>query len=177
MIVTNAPVEISVSDRVAVNVGAMVVFLVEGESAVKGAGKEAEAAVDRLFAAGAATGKAKEIVFDLVGEGKKARRVYVAGLGKAEKISAEAIRQSAGAVLRALRKHKMTRVAIFLPEVKGISSSVAADAVATGIYLAAFDYREYKGAGSKEDGAEKAAGAIEVSIVGDSGVKEAVERA
>jgi leucyl aminopeptidase len=98
-------------------------------------------------------------------------------LGKPEKITTETIRQSAGAVLRALRKHKMGRAAIVLPEVKGISSRAAADAVATGICLAAFDYREYKGAASKEDGEEKAAGPLIVSIVGDSSVKAAVDRA
>lgn len=181
MIVTNAPVEISVSDRVAGNVGAIVVFILQGESSVPGAakrvGKEVAESVDRLLAAGAIKGKAKEIAFDLVGQGKRARRVYVAGLGKGEKINAETIRQSAGAVLRALRKHKIARAAIVLPEVKGIRSGAAADAIATGIYLAAFDYREYKGAASKEDGEEKAAGTIAVSIVGDSTVKGAVDRA
>ncbi len=177
MIVTNAPVEISVTDRIPANAAAIVVFISQDESSVPGADKEIAAAADRLLSAGAATGKAKEIVFDLVGKGSGVRRVYVAGLGKAEKVTAETIRQSAGAVLRALRKHKIGRAAILLPEVKGISSGAAADAIATGIYLAGFDYREYKGAASKPDEEEKAVKSLAVSIVGDSGAKAAVERA
>src|SRR5580704_4422236 len=118
MIVTNAPVEISVTDRVPANAGAVVVFVVQGESSANGGDKEVAAAVDRLLSAGAATGKGKEIVFDLVGKGSGVRRVYVAGLGKREKFTAEIVRQSSGAVLRALRKHKISRAAILLPVVK-----------------------------------------------------------
>jgi leucyl aminopeptidase len=177
MIVTNAPVEISVTDRIPANAEAIVVFISLDGSSAPGAGKEVAAAVDRLLSAGAATGKAKEIVFDLIGKGSGVRRVYVAGLGKAEKITMETVRQSAGAVLRALRKHKIVRAAIVLPEVKGISSGVAADAIATGIYLAAFDYREYKGAASKPEEEEKAVKSLAVSIVGDSAAKTAVDRA
>ncbi len=52
--------------------------------------------------------------------------------------------------IRALRKHRIPRAAVCLPEVKGISADVIADAVATGLSLAAFDYREFKGTASKE---------------------------
>lgn len=49
--------------------------------------------------------------------------------------------------------------------------------MATGIYLAAFDYREYKGTGSKGDEGEKVAKSLVVSILGDSSAKAAVDRA
>jgi leucyl aminopeptidase len=182
MIATSADVEISMAPRVPPNVPSVVVFISEDEKSApataKRAGAEIAASVNRLLGAGAATGKHREIVFDLIGEGKKARRVYVAGLGKPADITPEIIRQSAGAVLRALRKHRIERAAVVLPDIKAISTDAAADAVATGIYLAAFDYREYKGSASKEK--EKySAKPIAISIVaeGISIARRAVERA
>lgn len=181
MIITSAPVEVAVTDRIPANSAAVVVFISQGESAApsaaRRAGREIATSVDRLLTAGAASGKPKEIVFDLVGHGKNVRRVYVAGLGKSEKITAETLRQSAGAVFRALRKHDIARAAIVLPELKGISAAKAADAIATGVYLAAFDYREYKGAGSKKDADDKSAKSIAISILGDSSARAAVQRA
>jgi leucyl aminopeptidase len=177
MIVTNAPVEISVSERAVANAGAIVVFISEGQTSFKGAGPEVALAVERLTSAGAAKGKAKEIVFDLVGKGRQMVRVYAAGLGRADEITTETIRQSAGAVLRALRKHRISRASVYLPEVKKISADAAADAIATGIYLASFDFREFKGTASKPDDGEKAPKSIVISIIGDSSVRAAVDRA
>jgi len=172
MIETNAPVEISVVDRIAAGAPAIVAFIAEGET--KSPSPEIAQSVQRLTSAGAATGKAKEIVFDLLGEGKTARRVYLAGLGKADKVTAETLRQSSGAVLRALRKHKIPKATILIPKLKAISAEAAADAIATGINLAAFNYREYKGAASKDDDAPKR---LAISIVGDAKIKSAVARA
>jgi leucyl aminopeptidase len=178
MIVTSAPVEISAVNRIPGNATAVVVFLRQGESSVpSAAGKEIRAAVDRLLSVDAATGRAKEIVFDFIGEGRNARRIYVVGLGKPEKINAESIREASGKLFRALRKHKITRTAIILPEVKRIASAVAADAIATGISLAAFDFREFKGTASKSDEDDKSSRSSAVFIVGDSLAKAAVDRA
>jgi len=185
MIVTSAAVEISVTDRLPANVPAVVVFVAQNESsappAARRAGKDVAASVDRLLSAGVAGGKAKEVVFDLVGEGRSARRVFVVGLGKADKISTETIRRSAGAALRALRKQRVARAAVILPDVKAISTDAAADAVATGTFLAAFDYRQYKGTASKEgdNGDEQAGKSIAIWIVADglAIARAAVERA
>ncbi|MGA2440393.1 MAG: leucyl aminopeptidase, partial [Tepidisphaeraceae bacterium] len=185
MIVTSAPVEISVTERLPAKLPAVVVFVAQNEStappAARRAGKDVAASVDRLLSAGVATGKAKEIGFDLVGKGRSARRVFVVGLGRADKISTETIRQSAGAALRALRKQRVARAAIVLPDVKTISTDAAADAVATGVFLAAFDYRQYKGTASKkgDNGDEQTAKPIAISIVADglSIARAAVERA
>jgi len=185
MIVTIAPVEISVTDRLPGKAPAVVVFVAQNVSsappAARRAGKEIAASVDRLLSAGVARGKAKEIVFDLVGKGRSARRVFVAGLGKADKISTETIRQSAGAALRALRKQRIGRAAVVLPDIKAISTDAAADAVATGIFLAAFDYRQYKGTASKQgdNGDEQSDKSIAIWIVADglSIARSAVERA
>jgi leucyl aminopeptidase len=181
MIVTSTPLKISLADRFPANVKAVAVFIAQGESAapavVKRADKEVAAGASRLLSAGVATGKGKEIVFDLVGEGSGARRILLAGIGKGEKVTAEVLRQSAGAVLRAIRKQKIGRAAVVLPEVKGITADAVADAIVTGIYLAAFEYREYKGTGSKEDNDEKAGKPIEIFVIGDGSVKKAIERA
>lgn len=186
MIVTSSNVEISVSDRAPANSRAAVVFIAQGESSApppaKRAGKEIAHSVDRLLSAEVASGKAGEIAFDIIGQGAAARRMFVAGLGKPEKISAEIVRRSAGAVLRALRKHRIDRAAILLPELKGISAPVAADAIAGGISLAAFDYQEYKGTASKaREKEEKPMKRTTLALVSDKAslakVKAAVERA
>jgi leucyl aminopeptidase len=187
MIITSSDVEITAVDRVPTKWGAVVVFVAQGESgppaAAKRAGKEIAQSVERLLSAGAARGKAKEITFDIIGEGKSARRVFVAGLGTADKTSAETIRQSAGAVLRALRKHRINRAVILLPEVEGIPVPAAADAIFSGISLAAFDYQEYKGTASKarEKGEDSPGGRIVISLIADRAsltkVNAAVQRA
>jgi leucyl aminopeptidase len=187
MIVTSSAAEISVADRPPANSLAVVVFLAQGDSsapsAAKRAGKEIAQSVDRLLAAEVADGKAKEISFDILGDDPRARRVFVAGLGKPDKITTEIIRQSAGALLRALRKHKIDRAAILLPELKSIEVSAVADAIVSGISLAAFDYQEYKGTASKsrEKSGEAPDKRITITLVADklslAKVKLAVERA
>jgi leucyl aminopeptidase len=184
MIVTSADAEILSADRVPANWRAVVVFITDGESspptAARRAGAEIARGVGRLLSTKVARGKESEIAFDIIGDGAAARRVFVAGIGKSEEVSTEILRRSAAAVLRALRKHRIDRAAILLPEVKGISAAQAADAVACGILLAAFDYREYKGAASKTPDEEPATRAT-VTIVSDKAslakVKPALERA
>jgi leucyl aminopeptidase len=180
MIITSAPVEISVANRPPSNASAVVFFISQGDTSVPSSvGKEIAAAANRLLSSGVAKGKPREITFDLVGEGKSAHRVFLAGLGEKAKITAESVRQASGAVLRALRKHNIANAAIIPPELKNISPASAADAVATGISLAAFDYREYKGAATKEreKADEKVTKPLTVTLIGDSKTKAAVDRA
>src|SRR5687768_9922942 len=135
MIPTSTDVSIQVKDRVPADVDAVVVFALEGG---EGAG-ESEAlreserrAVRRLFDAGVARGKAREVLLDVVdGEGGrgKFRRVIVAGLGKAEKATQESVRQAAGAVVNALRKHRLFRPAL-LPPAPAAGVTVSAEAAA-----------------------------------------------
>jgi len=159
MIPTSANIEISTTDRLPTKIPAIVIFLPQDEKSpppsAKRAGSEISSAVNRLISASAATGKHREIVFDLLGEGKKSQRIYVAGLGKPADITPEILRQSAGAIFRALRKHRIPIAAVCLPEVKGISADTIADAITTGLTLAAFDYREFKGTASREKEKEK----------------------
>jgi leucyl aminopeptidase len=183
MIPTSAPVEITVANRAPANAAAFVVFIPQDSAksprSAASAGKEAADAVDRLLSTGVAKGKSREITFDILGQGKSASRVFTAGLGEGAKITTESIRQAAGAVLRALRKHNIESAAIVPPQVKGVSGSASADAVATGIALAAFDYREYKGTASKarEKKEQKVSKPIAITIIGDAKTKAGVDRA
>jgi leucyl aminopeptidase len=176
MLPTSTDVSIDVKPTLPRDADAVVVFAADGTKppTIAALSEHQRAAVDRLFAAGVVRGRAKEIAFDLVDVGKgKTGRVFVAGIGRAEKVTSESLRQAAGQVTKALRKHRMKRVAIVPPTVAKIDADVAADAVTTGLMLAAFQYSEYKGKSRpREEGAR-----LSITIVGGRGVRDAVERA
>src|SRR5581483_2453325 len=159
MIPTSTDVSIAIKPLPPADAEATVVFVTSGAKAVSssaGIAPEISQAVARLAAAGVAKGKAKEIHFDLIGSGNgKVRRVYVAGLGDANKADAEAIRQSAGAVAKALRKHRIGRASIMPPTMGQVSGDEAIEAIVTGLLLASFDYEEYKGTGNKKKGEDE----------------------
>jgi leucyl aminopeptidase len=184
MIPTSTDVTILVSPRTPGDAEAVVVFLTDDTKDVPempGISAAERAAIRRLFASGVARGRAKEVVFDAVEIGKgKFRRVIVAGLGKPEKVTAESIRQSAGAVTRALRKHRLTRAAVVPPMLGAVEPTVGADAVVTGMLLSSFDYREYKGtaARKKDEDANDKPRRLELTIVGDArALRATVDRA
>jgi leucyl aminopeptidase len=195
MIVTSTNTEISASDRLPSNTQAVVIFVTADDAsapdAASRAGKEIAQSVKRLLSADANATKAKEITLNIVGEGPRAQRVFVAGLGKSKKITPETLRQSAGLVLRSLRKHEITRAAILLPDLNSIAPATAADAIASGIFLSAFDYQEYKGTASKspekspkksvDKSGQSSNKPISITLVGEktflSKIKPAVDRA
>jgi leucyl aminopeptidase len=152
MIPTSTKTTISVSERPPANWQAVVIFVTQGAKPADGAaaaavaGVAAGTAAARLIHAQAVTGKAKEVVFDLLDKG----RVYVVGLGKQEKLTTEIIRQSAASVARKLPKHKISHASVVLPAVANISPEAAAEAVVTGFLLSGFDFQECKGTAKKE---------------------------
>ena len=117
---------------------AVAVFVTEGSTDAGEAGallgEPERAGVARLLAAGVSRGKAREVHFDLIdapaqptqgkSEGKSQgkqkgpayRRVLVAGLGPAEKVTNEVLRQAAGAVAKAARKQRVKDVTVVLPD-------------------------------------------------------------
>src|SRR4051812_321946 len=109
MIPTSSAISLSIKNSVSRDVDAICVFLPEGAASVdsKMVGADERRAAERLLRAGVVRGKAKELAFDLIGDGKKARRVYLAGLGEAKKLDADTVRQSAAALAKALRKHRI----------------------------------------------------------------------
>ena len=132
--------------------------------------------VDRLFRRKWPAGKARRSSSTLSGRGSAARRRICGGIGKTEKVPAETIRRSAGAVL-GVAKHKIDRAAILLPEVKGISLRCGGGCNRHGGFPGGFDYREYKGAAPKPEKEEKPINRLAGCDRRRSGVKAAVERA
>ena len=157
MLPTSTDVTISVRPKSSADAEAVVAFIMQGarDAGVNVISKDDHRAIARLIEAGVVRGKTKEIAFDIVDAGKgKHRRVFVVGLGPAEKVTAETIRQSAGMLAKALRKHRIQRVAIKLPAVEAVAPALAADAIVTGMMLARFRFQEFKGsAGKKKDAA------------------------
>src|SRR5690348_7299915 len=160
MLPTSTDVSIAVKTKAAEQADAVVVFVTQDASSIESdlVPRPARRAAERLLNAGVIRGKAKELAFDLVestsAKGKHAR-VFIVGLGSAEKVTPELIRQAAGKVLRALRKHRMADVAVIVPEMEAVSAAAGADAIITGIVLAAFRYDEYHGTAHKKDDDEK----------------------
>lgn len=180
MLQANNSVAVDVKSQIPNAARAVVVFATEGgrlsgDTSAVGSGQFK--AAERVLAAGVVRGKPREIGFDLIECGKNDyRRVYVAGLGAREKLNAESVRQSAGAVARALRKHRIEKVAMIPPTLagKGISGTEAA---VTGFLLAAFDDQAHKGTGSKKPGSDGKPLQIRLTVLGGAGWKDAVNRA
>jgi leucyl aminopeptidase len=157
MVPTNTNIKIDFESAIG-KVDAIVVFIQQTKELADQASleKSEQHALRTLIDNEAATGNAKEVTFAIVEtpEGK-CRRVYAVGLGKPEKLTAEAVRQAAGAAIRALRSHKITAAAFVVPEFsQGLTIAEAAEALAVGASLAAFDYVEYKGKGRSNDDAD-----------------------
>src|SRR5690242_7170785 len=113
MIPTSTDVSISVKETVPANSEAVIVFVTQDGKSVPPLSEPERAAFDRLVAARAIRGKAKEITVDVVPTGGgKFRRLIVAGIGKRDKASPEYIRQGAGSALKALKKHRLNRAAV-----------------------------------------------------------------
>ena len=145
MLPTSTDVKIAVKAKAADQADAVVAFVTQDAPSVESGllPQRARPAADRLLSAGVIRGRAKEIAFELVEPASTQGshwRVFVVGLGPAEKVTAELIRQVAGKILRALRKHRMSDVAVILPELEAVTAAAAADAIVTGIFLAAFRY-------------------------------------
>jgi len=156
---------------------AVAYFVAEGQSAFNSPnGIDADlAAVRRLIDAKVVTGKAREVAFDLVDENGSVRRVYVIGVGKAEKLSAETVRQGAGALLRSARKHKLDSISIHLNLLPASDAFSTPAAVATGMALADFDFLEHKGTAKKKDDADRKP--LVVTIIAPKENHSAVTRA
>jgi leucyl aminopeptidase len=185
MLPTSTEVSIAVKAKASEQADAVVAFVTQDATSVDSASlsRPARRAAERLLAAGVIRGKAKELAFDLIesasAEGKHSR-VFVVGLGPAEKVTAELIRQAAGKILRALRKHRMTDVAVIVPALETVIAPAAADAIVTGILLAGFRYDEYRGTAQKKDDDESSRGMNVTIVAADpdlAEVRAAVDRA
>ncbi len=189
MIPTGSTITIQVKSSVNTDLGAVAVFVTEGST---DAGEDAavlteheQALVARMLATGVARGKLREVQSNLLdapaGDQPQTadhRRLLVVGLGKLEKLTPEAIRQAAGALAKTARRLRLTEVGVVLPilrhtdngsesdlPIHGTSPATVAEAVATGLSLAAFEYTEYKGTASKRKPDDEENGAVRRSFI------------
>jgi leucyl aminopeptidase len=180
MLPTSTDVKISTKSKPPADVGAVAVFVTEKPTPPESPmlADADRAAIARLLKAQVVRGKAKELAFDLVDAGKqKLRRVYVVGLDEPAKVTAESVRRASGHLARALRKHRISSVAVVLPEIETVPPEPCAEAIVTGALLARFDYDEYKGAARKRDEKEPKTPLELIILSADRQIIAAVDRA
>ncbi len=179
MIPTSSTISFAVKNSLPRDVAAVVVFVTSGAKSVAAdfLSPAERRGADRLLAAGVVRGKAREIAFDLV-DGKSPRRIYLVGLGEAKELTTEIVRQAAGGVAKALRKHRIGSAAVVVPDVKWFSGDDAAAGIVGGLLLASFRYSEFKGSAQKKEAEADARRMIAVTVVSASAsVRTAAERA
>jgi leucyl aminopeptidase len=160
MLPTGPSYTFKISTKLSTQPACLAVFLTENAKGPAAdellLGDISKRAVARLILSRVARGKAREIHFDLIDDLPRNRggfqRVYVCGIGAAKRVTAETIRQSAGTIARAARKHRLDDITIALPVVAGseLKAADAAEAIVTGLLLAGFDFDEFKGNGWKK---------------------------
>ena len=130
----------------------------------------------RLIHAGVVRGKVKEIDFDLI-EIKPGvvQRVYVCGLGAADKTTPEIVRRAAAHAMRVIRRHRLGHIAVIPPVIHRGREAIGTEAVVMGMLLAAFDYQEYKGTAGKDDSEESSADGETLTILSTDGAHAAVK--
>lgn len=102
------------------------------------------------------------------------RRVVALGMGKAEEVDAEVVRRWAGRAVRQAERLRLTEVALQLEVPGKVEVERAAQAAAEGAALAAWDFRELKGQGSREGNGPPPL--VTVALVLGEGDRESLER-
>jgi leucyl aminopeptidase len=170
MIPTSTNVRIDVATRLPADLDAVIVFAAEGARISGDAPRLLPPSVlkvaQRLLEAEIVRGTPKEIDFDLVEmPRKRLLRVYAAGMGPAEKVTPEAIRRTAGVLMRTIRRHRLKRVAI-VPPLAGVTRRAhGTEAGVTGLLLAAFEFREFYGTAKSADDDNKKSGPVTITIL------------
>ncbi|MGA2498929.1 MAG: leucyl aminopeptidase, partial [Tepidisphaeraceae bacterium] len=129
--------------------------LPEGERAVVG----------RLIAGGVFRGKSREVAGELLGHKKGLRHILAGGLGAADKLSIQALREAGAALVRAARKRRIQHLAILVPDSASWSATEAVEALATGATLALYRFTECKGTAAKKDDDNDTNGPRTVTLV------------
>jgi len=160
---SGSTVTFKVATRITTQPACLAVFLLEGAQGPSADERQlsdiSKKALARLIRSGVSRGKARDVHFDLIDDTPRRkpefRRVYAVGLGPVKRVSAEAIRRAAGALARAIRKHRLDEVTIALPQFQrgatDLNASAIAEAVVGGILLASFEFLEMKGTAARRD--------------------------
>ena len=105
-----------------------------------------QTAVERLLKPKDATGKLNELVAIPAPAGLKASWVYVIGLGKANELTLDRLRQAAATAARRAQGQKRTSLALPVVGVgtKGLTADLVGQAMAEGVRLGTYRYTEFK---------------------------------
>lgn len=168
MVPTGPSLAFKVATKLATQPACLTVFLLEGAKGPAAdealLGDVTKKAVARLILSGVSRGKARDVHFDLIDETPRKkpefRRVYVVGLGAERKLSTEVLRQAAGSLMKAAKKHRVAEMTIALPQftrgVTDLEVASIAEAMVSGLMLAAFEFTEFKGKAARRDAEEEA---------------------
>jgi leucyl aminopeptidase len=186
MISTSTHVTIELAKKVPGRAGAVAVLSTqEGPpSGVEMLSAADRAAIDSLVAARAIPSRANEVATQVV-DASPVHRALLVGLGAAKKISAESLREAGAALAKYARRHKLEQVALVVPDVleQGgpgeTSYQSTLEALVTGFLLGSFNFREYKGSGSKKADSDKEMLLRLTLVAGNTGAAAtaAIERA
>lgn len=149
-------------------------------------------ALRAVLASGVARGTSNEVTVQLL-DGPKPCRMLVIGLGNEKKFSAECLREAGAAMTKAARKQRIKSISVFPPRIpdgippvpgassqggQGLSRGIAA--LAEGILVGSFDYREYRGSAKKSADKEEPgdlAATLVANLEDEKVVRGAVDRA
>jgi leucyl aminopeptidase len=98
-----------------------------------------------------------------------ATRVLLVGLGKAEKISSDSLREYAAVAAQYARDQKVESATLALPVVDGLSSARVAQAISEGVILGLYRFIEFKSGMSEAD----RRGLTQVTLLASSDVEAA----
>jgi leucyl aminopeptidase len=152
-------VRVQQGDITAIEADVAIVNLFEGVTAPGGgtgaADRALEGAISRLIELGDLKGKSGETVTLYSNGQTTAPRVLVAGLGKAEEFSYDAIRNLSANLMRSLRKTGIKRAATLAhgAGIGGLNPKLCARAIAEGAILGSYRFTRFKGAGDQGDNA------------------------
>lgn len=124
--------------------------------------------VGRLLKDKDATGKLNELVAVPAPAGLKARWLLVVGLGKADDLVLDRVRQVAAVAARRAQAQKRTSLAFPVVVGKGITAEAAGQAIAEGLLLGTYRYTAFKSLK-----AEERVALAQVTLVVDRGVSSA----
>jgi leucyl aminopeptidase len=169
---TNATVELA--SKLPAKVGAVAVLARKGASlqGVNQLPPPTRAAVDALVAADAISGKANEVVAQVVTE-PGPHRVLAVGVGEAKGL--QPYREAGAAIAKYARRQKVEAVALVVSD----AADGVIEALATGFLLGSFQFREFKGSVAKRTDGDKFKAARLTLVVpnGGSEAKAALDRA
>jgi len=181
MIPTNTNVQVEISGKLPAKFEAVAVMATKSNppDGLAMLGAADAAAVETLISLSALPTKARETLVQGIpaaSGGAAAHQLIVVGLGPVEKVTTQTLREAGAALARTAKKHKIASIALVIPDALRESgpgqtmAESAVEAVTLGFLLGSYEFKEFKGAASREK--EKTAKAVRLTlVVEDAGAK------